>query len=70
MLIELDLVDYNNVLRPVPVQLENYLTTFKVVGTGTTQYTRRFFLYDKVSGITKAGKDPEVIRFAQSITLR
>jgi hypothetical protein len=63
-------VDFNNKLRPVPVQLENYRDTFKVVGTSALQYTRRFFLYDKVSGITKSGELPEIIRYAKKMTLR
>lgn len=64
-------------LYPVPVRIVNYVSSDgsapnRNSGTGDEAndvLTRRFTLYDTVSGVTTSGGTPEVIRYASSISL-
>ena len=62
---------------PVPVHNLNYLKSNVLVNQNSRKdqelddvYTRRFFLFDAISGVKTKGEPPEFIRYAKSIKVR
>lgn len=71
-----DILDSDNFLKAVPVMNLNYRDGSNLVNVNSNpaelvddKFTRRFFVFDNLSARKDSAQAPEVIRFAESITI-